>query len=427
MSKDLLGKDFIDMSEEELQKLLDYLIDKYNLKYNGKYFRYQFVPNTMLGRVKDSYLPFYDEYADFNTNAKSYYDYLARYNKILQAFEELINRALNRNILIEDTESIDFQKDGDWIDNGGCYPLNYNDEIILRAHVIISDVIKKMPFVYLGEFDIPNGSEILNDGLWSPDYKALIDDIGRRLQIIDEQIADIYEKLADIYQKIEIINNEIKNINTTVNEVTTIMGGAGTGISLNSQLTYPHPQWGKCSMVANTLNRIYGNPDQIDSNNVIANPADKYDFFTKNVFRVFVPDNIIIDVVDANFSTDWQGAQAPDGLYYCQNPIATIIGSLEYDGLLQADFAGDWSFAIYNSTDTAVTVSYNERALGGNLYTRDWLFNDDSGHVSFNLRPNEVIYQPDVINAQNVGTSTTPVRPLISTNITLPVKFKDKE
>lgn len=32
---------------------------------------------------KKSYLPSYNDLADYNTNAQSYYDYLAKFNKVL--------------------------------------------------------------------------------------------------------------------------------------------------------------------------------------------------------------------------------------------------------------------------------------------------------------------------------------------------------
>lgn len=227
---------FKDMTEEELKELIEKLTEDFKLKYEkstGK-FRYNFVPNLMLGRVKDSYLPWYDEFADYNTNAKSYYDYLARYNKILQAFEELINRSLNRNITIEDTESIDFIKEGDWIDNGECFPENYDDVINLKAHVIISKVVKSLPIVYLGDFDVPNGSETLNDGVWSPDYKNVLDEIGRRLKFIDEELERIENKFDTA---VENINNRINNLEGGLQNIINNLFESGA-ITTNNINTY---------------------------------------------------------------------------------------------------------------------------------------------------------------------------------------------
>ena len=92
-------------------------------------------------------LPLYVDKANYNTNAPSYYDYLARMlNYMLGQLEYAVNRTLRRNIKFTDTKSIHFVKNGDWIDN-------YDDNIILQANAKISN-------------EKNNSLKILEDGLF---------------------------------------------------------------------------------------------------------------------------------------------------------------------------------------------------------------------------------------------------------------------
>ena len=119
---------------------------------------------------------------------------------------------MNRNIEVKDTPSIDFHKKGDWIDNGTCEPDNFDDITELSADVIISKMTELRNLVHLKkkEFIIENGSKIKNDGVWSPDYMEILneidDEIGRlqvRVSKNEQDIIDIYNKLIDINKRID--------------------------------------------------------------------------------------------------------------------------------------------------------------------------------------------------------------------------------
>lgn len=160
------------------------------------------------------YEPWYDEHADYNTNAKSYYDYLARMNMLPKFIVELINRLLRRNIEVENTKSIEFIKKGDWIDNGECEPDNYDDITTLSAKVILSKQKeeRKLKNTTKKTFVIDNGTKVKNDGVWSPNYdtmfNAIDDDIGKLIN----RITNLEEENKNLKNRITVLENGLQKI-----------------------------------------------------------------------------------------------------------------------------------------------------------------------------------------------------------------------
>ena len=202
------------MEKEEIKKIVE---DFYKEIETNDLFE-----NKILGRKVDSYLPFYDEFSDYNTNAKSYYDYLARYNRILKLYSDLINRLLRRNIEVEDTKTIEFLKFGDWIDNEKCIPDNFDDLIKLLANVKVSKGIEEiiLPHLQVQPFTLKNSIKIKDEGIWSPDYTNVIQEINREIGEINKTINNIQEDIKNIFQEIEDINNNITDINNNISNLT---------------------------------------------------------------------------------------------------------------------------------------------------------------------------------------------------------------
>lgn len=161
------------------------------------------------------YEPFYDFHADYNTNAKDYYDYLARFNAHIKFMTEFINRLMDRNIDVIDTNSIDMTKIGDWIDNGKCEPDNYDDVIKIKADVIISKLTETLKLVNTTQknFIISNGTKIKSDGVWSPDYADIIKEI-------DREIGKIQDLIKDLVQDINNMRNELNKLKTDITNLT---------------------------------------------------------------------------------------------------------------------------------------------------------------------------------------------------------------
>lgn len=148
---------------------------------------------------RDSYSPWYDDKTDFNTNAKSYYDYLGRFNGFLYELINFINRLADRNIKVHDTPSIDFHKDGDWWENeAACHYVEGENWEDLSADVIISKASEKKHFDGdIGDVNVPNGTTIKTDGVWSPDYYSAINQLATENKGLKEALQKIINNLHE--------------------------------------------------------------------------------------------------------------------------------------------------------------------------------------------------------------------------------------
>lgn len=145
----------------------------------------------ILGRHVDSYLPWYDEYSDYNTNAKSYYDYLARYNRILKVLTDVVNHLLARDIDVLESETIKLEKIGSWIAEDECKDLE--DLIKLIGHVKVSK-------------EKDNAIVIKSDGLYTKDLSKLIKDLENKIPNTDDLLDRIkeLEKLINNMQGLDL-------------------------------------------------------------------------------------------------------------------------------------------------------------------------------------------------------------------------------
>ena len=132
---------------------------------------------------KRHFRPWYDDDADYNTNAKSYYDYLGFRIAQLDAIIDAINKLIKRNIKTNQTNTVDLQKLGDW---------SSDDIITLLANVKVSH-------------ETLNAIEIRDDGLFVKDLKPLINDLQRQVN----EIKNVQAKHDRVIRKIvqSLINN----------------------------------------------------------------------------------------------------------------------------------------------------------------------------------------------------------------------------
>lgn len=189
---------------------------------HGRFYNY--------GHFKNHYEPWYDDSSDFNTNAKDYYDYLARFGKWAHVVEDVINRLLRRNLEVDDTNSIDMTKIGDWIDNGVCH--GFDDVIHIKADVIVSPDVDERTF---NNFDpktvkIPNGTVVRKNGVWSPDYI-------NALNAIDKEIGNLIKIINDQGDEINNLINNIKKIEQTLQKIIDNLYNSGA-ITTNNIYTF---------------------------------------------------------------------------------------------------------------------------------------------------------------------------------------------
>lgn len=192
--------------------------------------------------LNGQYEPWYDDRKDYNTNAPSYYDYLAHRNYNHHLIIDLLNRVARRNLTVTDTPSIDLTKTNDWISEDKCN--NYHDIIDLKADVKLS---KLKDSVSIGTYDqhkktytFPNAIKIYDDGLYARDTtQVLIDlyDYDKFLndkinqEIDDRKEADnnldnkINKEIQDRENEDLVIRREITNhIKQLENKITELKG-----------------------------------------------------------------------------------------------------------------------------------------------------------------------------------------------------------
>ena len=212
----------------------DYMENDFNNNEYDKYFN-ELLHN--LRSFKKSYLPSYNDLADYNTNSQSYYDYLAKFNKILSIMIEYINELMNRTVNVEDTETIDLTKLKDWKNCANlCPKTEKNTEILIKGDVIFSKENVTYQTLRSGTQTLNNATYNLK-GVFTPNFKKILDlfdnDINENLKKILKNIEDIknhYNEflqfkrktendINEINNKISVINNKLQKIENDINEI----------------------------------------------------------------------------------------------------------------------------------------------------------------------------------------------------------------
>ena len=142
--------------------------------------------------------PWYDDRRDYNTNAPSYYDYLAHQKFLSNEAIDLINRNARRTFYLTDTNSIDLTKKGDWVDNEN--PCNGKDwQPTVRERYYYDDIVEIVADLKVSpqKVDVsiagmtqtcPNVLRVLTDGAYVPDYSAFIADLRNRVSSTESEI-----------------------------------------------------------------------------------------------------------------------------------------------------------------------------------------------------------------------------------------------
>jgi len=182
--------------------------------------------------LENHYQPWYDDRRDYNTNAPSYYDYLANTNRYLDKLTWLTNRVARRNINVQSTNAIHYTKEFDWIDEGKERGINWHDVINLKCELVLSKLVKRLQYQQLDgtykDLESPNSLIIENDGLYNPDVTNYLIELNKDVRALNTKIdnlkADILravdEKTKEFERRIdEKINNiRVPEQNQQVNE-----------------------------------------------------------------------------------------------------------------------------------------------------------------------------------------------------------------
>lgn len=209
----------MDNNNNELHNVDETNINSVNFEANKPYFP-PHVPFSLEGHWQ----PWFDDRRDYNTNAPTYYDYLANFNHLIKSICELLNRVARRNIKVEDTNCIDLTKVYDWIcEDNPCR--TYHDEIILKADVILSTYKKALEFDG-HSFNLENAISCLPSGLYAPDYLPMLEDLLAKInqEILDRIAADQALERRIEQERLERIEGDNQLNNKIDREINTLTG-----------------------------------------------------------------------------------------------------------------------------------------------------------------------------------------------------------
>ena len=193
------------MNNEELLETIKRLEDE--LKSHG-------YSNHFHSRIplEGHWQPWFDDRKDYNTNAPSYYDYLARFNYFLREITDFINRLARRNINVKDTSTVDLTKTGDWTSQ---------DIIEIKADVNVSTNTNQF---------YSNAIKVLTDGLYVSDFTNEITklkqkdiDLQNQITKLNEKDTDLQNQITKLKEKDTDLQNQITNIKTSISNINKMM------------------------------------------------------------------------------------------------------------------------------------------------------------------------------------------------------------
>ncbi len=172
------------------------------------------------------YAPYYNDMADYNTSAKSYYDYLSKLNYLLDAYRASINQLLRREILTGETTTIKMGQDGNW---------ETEDDITLSAIVKISqlthdfvDHSKKKYTYHNAIWD--DGQSDGTGGVFAKDFTDEINDLWDNVWDLWNNVKQLWNNVYNIY---DILSGDWANAENDDNS-----GGAGGTYSVHMKNSF---------------------------------------------------------------------------------------------------------------------------------------------------------------------------------------------
>nr|DAM41238.1 MAG TPA: tail fiber protein [Caudoviricetes sp.] len=186
----------------------------------------------IIGGYQKSYLPFYNTRLDYNTNASSYFDYLAQYNNILRELANHINRLMAQSLDLEDTKTIEYKNTGNHLGTIERFG-DYTDNMKIRSNVKISSSPNNIIKIY-------------NDGLYVEDSKKYIDeqliknkaDSDFKINKIKEKDIDQDKQISSLQKyaakNVEFSNSTteaIQKISARITDLEKNGGSTGSGVS----------------------------------------------------------------------------------------------------------------------------------------------------------------------------------------------------
>ena len=298
--------------------------------------------------LKGHWQPFYNDKEDFNTNSLSYYEYLASRNEHLRLITEFLNKVLRRDISLKDTNSIEFIKKIDWIndgditefianvkiskDNDNLLYLNNDGLMVDTVDYDDSELRKLIKELEKNQENLKTQLDLLTGGGWATredledlkhilgaqkeDYyeadqglRLLIANIDKRLNAIDIPDIDPWTK------KITELNNDILNVKNIANTNSVLTGS----ISTRSITTVPlNPRNGTTRDGNNQFDRIQLEYDSytVSFNGRIRRFERIYPFYQGYKFNIGSPKDVTnVAFVSINDFEKAYGARISSNLF----------------------------------------------------------------------------------------------------------------
>lgn len=185
--------------------------------------------------------PWYDDRRDYNTNAPTYYDYLAKQNKLTKEIVDVVNEELGRDVDFLDSDEIHVDKLTDWHDDDP----NHENKTTFKAHVIVSPKTLTYRLDNV-DYQASNALKVLDSGLYTPDFSQVISQQTARLNEASttanraETKADNAQTTADTAKTtadtaITTADNNTKKINSLEKEKQDKLT-AGYGIAIDGNI-----------------------------------------------------------------------------------------------------------------------------------------------------------------------------------------------
>lgn len=153
---------------------------------------------------KRHFIPWYDTEADYNTNAKSYYDYLGFRIAQLDEMLDAINFLLRKNVDVLDTNSVHMVKLGDW--------LKGDDLIQLESYVKLSQ-------------DLTNALKDTPNGLYVKDLEPQLRQLAEELQNLSDRLGRDEGDIRSLKDVQDGINKRLDNIEKEIKSILDRLNG----------------------------------------------------------------------------------------------------------------------------------------------------------------------------------------------------------
>lgn len=168
-----------------------------------------------------NYAPWYNDMADYNTSAKSYYDYLSRLNYLLDVYRDAINQLLRRELIVGETTTIKMFQDGNW---------ETEDDITVTAIVKISQQIHAFLDHSKKEYQYHNAIWDDGTGIFAKDFTDEINDIWDNIWDLWNNVKQLWNNVYNIY---DILSGDWANAENDDNS-----GGSGGTYSVHMKNTF---------------------------------------------------------------------------------------------------------------------------------------------------------------------------------------------